>query len=291
MKLKKLFAGIDFLIFGDENVNIKNLAHNSKDVKQKCLFFCLKGRTHSGFDYVNDAIKNGAEAIVVDKGTYKSYKTLIDGLNESIVVVENVRSIVSHVCHNFYNGSKFNFKLIGITGTNGKTTISNIIANGLINAGYSVCVIGTSGVFINGDALKGEELTTPDPIDLYNIFEFINKIYVDYCIMEVSAHALDLNKVDSLCFEYGIFTNLTEDHLDYFVNMENYYQAKKKFFKLVKNAIINIDDEYGKLYYKEFSKNKISYGKTSLENKIIYNNKYFKDCVKWKKSETILSTT
>lgn len=276
MKLKDLLNGIDYSLFGDSEIEIKGIEHNSKKISKDYLFFCIEGKNVNGFDYCFEAINNGAVAIIVSKSNYDRYKSLIESaINVCVVVVENVRSIVGFVAKNFINIDKFSFKLIGITGTNGKTTTSMMIANGLIKANKSVAVIGTSGVFVNGDQLRGEELTTPDPIEMYKLLSFLNSIYVEYVICEVSAHALDLEKLNGLYFDYGIFTNLTEDHLDYFKTMEEYGKAKEKFFNIVKVGIFNIDDDFGLKLYNNFSNTKYSYGKKNADYKILYRHHKF----------------
>lgn len=151
-------------------------------------------------------------------------------------------------------------KIIGVTGTNGKTTITTLIANSLEALGKKCAIIGTNGVIISGKVYDSG-MTTPDPIELQKYFSKIVKSKIEYVCMEVSAHAIDLNKIAGFRFTEVIFTNLTEDHLDYFKTMERYFFAKSKLFtkKFADYAIINIDDDYGKKLYESINLTKVSY--------------------------------
>ena len=260
MLLSELFDGIKYTLIGEDKEIIK-LEHNSKDITKGSLFFCIRGTRYSGTSFLYEAIENGCEAICIDFKEYENLASIKFDKELSIVVVDDVRDVIGYVCYNYYGASRFDFKLIGITGTNGKTTISFMLAHVLQKAGYTGGVIGTSGIFVNNDMIRGEGLTTPDPIDLYDILSFFYSVDVDYVIAEVSAHALDLKKLNGLVFEYGIFTNLTEDHLDYFKTIERYAEAKSKFFNMVKVGIFNIDDKFGKKLYKDFQSKKFSVSK------------------------------
>lgn len=286
MKLTQVLKGIRFEKFG-KDVEIANIEHNSKNVKHGALFLCLKGSTTDGSTFINEAIQNGASAIVVDSQFFEENKDKKKDITSkcTLIVVENTREIFGYICKNFYLTTSLDLKLIGVTGTNGKTTISFMIAQGLMSAGFSVGVIGTSGIFVNGEQVKGEGLTTPDPVEMYQTLAFFNDIFVDYVVMEVSAHALYLNKLNGLTFDYGIFTNLTEDHLDYFKTMENYGNAKASFFSMVDKAIINVDDEFGNELYNQISGYKKSvslidgdytYNNNKSTTTIYYNNKKLK---------------
>ncbi len=262
MLLSGLFKGIECHIYGEAK-NIVKLEHNSKEVTKGSLFFCISGGKTSGIKYISEAIENGAVAICVSESDFNNLLDFQIASDITIVVVKNVREVIGLVCYNFCNASRFDFRLIGITGTNGKTTISFMIANALRHAGYTVGVIGTSGIFVNDDMVRGEGLTTPDPIDLYDILSFFYSVDVDFVVMEVSAHALALSKTNGITFDYGIFTNLTEDHLDFFKSMECYGNAKAEFFKNVKTGIFNVDDDFGLKLYNNFEHKKISVSKTN----------------------------
>lgn len=263
MKLYRLLSGVSFeLITGELDVEVSGLEDNSKRVCRGNLFFAINGTRVNGEDYILEAINNGAEVVVTQSDTIPEGAKGI-----TFVKVDNVRKVIGIVAKNYYCPNGYSFKIIGITGTNGKTTTSFMIGDGLEQNGYNVCVVGTSGIFVNGKQLRGEYLTTPDPIELQSLFGFLNSIYVDYVVMEVSAHALDLEKLNGVEFNYSIFSNLTEDHLDYFGNMENYGLAKKKLFmgNLSKVKIINTSDEFGREIAKVGA---ISYGECESDYKI-----------------------
>ena len=266
MKLYKLLNGISFkLLNGNVDVEVSSLEDNSKNVKENAVFFAIRGTKINGEHYIMEAITNGAKTVVVESEIEleKIPKDI------SVVLVESVRKAIGLMAKNFYCPNGYNFKVIGITGTNGKTTTSFMIGNALSESKLNVCIIGTSGVFVNGRQLRGESLTTPDPIELWSLFAFLNSIYVNYVVMEVSAHALDLDKVYGIVFDYAIFSNLTEDHLDYFKTMENYGLSKQKLFTLQssKIKIINTSDKFGLMLSNKVF-NVISYGEDKSDYKI-----------------------
>lgn len=239
MKLYSLLKNIKCRVFGSELVDISGLYHNDKEVKNGGLFFCINGKNFNGEDFVKNAVDNGAVAVVLE-----NEEKGLRGITQ--VLVKNVRRAMSLIACNFYGNPSKNLKMIGVTGTNGKTTTTHMIS-GLIEAyGKKCAIIGTNGVVV-GKQVFDIEMTTPDPIELQRILRDLFQKDIEYVCMEVSAHACYLNKLDGIHFELMIFTNLTEDHLDYFETMENYYLAKQKIFNLyhTKQALINIDDDYG----------------------------------------------
>jgi len=245
MVLSKLLNGISFKILaGSPNIEVRSLEDNSKKCVAGSLFFAIRGTKENGEKYIEDAINRGAKVVVIEN---EEVAEKFGEAGVTILLVDSVRSVVGLIAKNFYAPNGYRFKLIGITGTNGKTSTSFMIGNALSKLSYNVAVVGTSGIFVNGKMLRGEALTTPDPIELQSLFGFLNSIYVDYVVMEVSAHALCLNKVGGVLFDYAIFSNLTEDHLDFFGDMENYGSAKAKLFleSVSKRAIINISDSFG----------------------------------------------
>lgn len=244
MKINNLLKGIKVLeIKGDTNVEIFSLSQKINNCKRGCLFFCFKGVNFDGHNFVQMAINNGATCILCEK--------FVDGCNVLQIKVKNVRDVIFKVCNNFYNNLIKSFKFIGVTGTNGKTTCTTIIKSIIENSGNQCCLIGTNGVEIGNEKFE-TTLTTPDTVDFFNILNKAKTKSVKYVVMEVSAHAIDLKKLKGLKFEVGVFTNLTQDHLDYFKTMHNYAVTKLKFLKksYCKNVVINIDDEYGKLFSK-----------------------------------------
>lgn len=238
MYLNQLLNDVSYQIYGDGNPFVTSLSCDTSTVKQGCLFFCLKGSKHDGHDYFRKAIGDGAVAVVTER------KLETQALQ---VVVEDVRAVMSVVAKNYYDNCVDRLKVISIVGTNGKTSTSYILDAVLTKAGYNTAVIGTNGIYFNGQK-HANPLTTPDPIDLHYWFKqmYLNK--VDAVIMEVSAHAIALRKMQGVKSDIAIFTNFSQDHLDFFGTMENYANAKKSFFteKYVKNIVTNVDDELGR---------------------------------------------
>lgn len=238
MQLSKMLENVNKYMMIGEDVDIKHLAHNNNLCKPDTLFFAIPGTNVNGINFVDSAIENGSIAII----TPKKLK-----VNVTQVIVEDVRECMSLIAKAFYNNACDKLKIIGITGTNGKTTSSYIIRNILQVAGFSVGLIGTNGVYID-NKLISEDLTTPDPIELHSYFMQMVEDKVDYVVMEVSAHAIDLKKIAGINFRVGLFTNISNEHLDYFGTIKNYAKCKLSFFnsKNMQEAVINVDDDYGK---------------------------------------------
>lgn len=253
MKLYSLLKNVGHRLFGSSLVDIVGLYHNSKSVEKGGLFFCINGKNFSGKDFANEAVKNGAVAVVTEKEIAG-----IHGITQ--IIVKDVRSAMSKVACNFYGNPACKLKIIGVTGTNGKTTTTHMIAGLLESVGKKCAIIGTNGVMFGNEKIE-TGMTTPDPIELQKIFSQLVKKKIQYVCMEVSAHSIFLNKLDGIKFELMIFTNLTEDHLDFFDTMENYYLAKAKIFTSLhtKMALINIDDTYGKRLFEGIKINKFTY--------------------------------
>ena len=269
MLLSKLLKNIEFkLLSGNVNVDILTLEDNSKKCVSGSMFFAIPGTRENAEDYIKEAVNKGACAVVVQND---EIVTKIGETSATIIYVQNVRKVIGLIAKNFYSPNGYNFKIIGITGTNGKTTTSFMIGEAFNKLNKNVCVVGTSGIFVNGRMLRGEALTTPDPIELQSLFGFLNSISIDYVVMEVSAHALDLAKLSGIVFDYAIFTNLTEDHLDYFKTMKNYGVAKAKLFSsdMSKKAIINSADEFGVELIKTREKDAVSFGEDVADFRII----------------------
>ena len=260
MKLYSLLKNINCRVFGSTILDITGLYHIDTEVKKNGLFFCLRGTRVDGKDFVLSAIKNGAVAIVTEQE--------IAGLsNITQIIVKNARETMSLIACKFFGNPAEKLKIIGVTGTNGKTSVTNMIASVLNNFGKKCAVVGTNGVYIEKHHYE-TSLTTPDPIDLKKFFSFMVKNNVEYVCMEVSAHAISQSKIEGIIFSQIIFTNLSQDHLDYFKNMENYYLAKAKLFsrKYTKMAIINFDDEYGERLSKCINITNFGYAINSLSD-------------------------
>lgn len=272
MKLTHLLKDLKFEVLnGELTKDVKGISDKSRESKKDYIFFAIVGTKVSGENYIKEAVDNGVSCVIVEN----EQDNYLDDV--TYIKVDSVRKAMSIISKNFYMPHGINFKLIGITGTNGKTTTSFMIGETLYNAGYNVCVVGTSGIFINGEELRGEGLTTPDPIDLFRLFSFCSSIYIDYIIMEVSAHALALDKIYGLVFDYAIFSNLTEDHLDFFGDMQTYGKAKLKLFdkNFSKCAIVNLDDDFGKTIHLLRGDDIITYGRQAeYEIKKLTNNSF-----------------
>jgi len=243
MKLKDLLHGIKVKeIVGDTNVEIESLSQNTNKIGKNCLFFCYKGVKFDGYDYIEDVEKKGAVAIVADK--------MID-TKLPVILVNDTRKIMPKICNRFFGNVLKKVKLIGVTGTNGKTTTASLVFQLLNNSGRKAGFIGTGKIEFDGKVFE-QNLTTPDTVDFFYLLVEMVKKDVLFVVMEVSAHALDLNKLYGLKFEVGIFSNLSQDHLDYFKNMGKYAMCKLKFLKkrYCKHCIINTDDKYGEMFAK-----------------------------------------
>ena len=216
---------------------------DSKLVEKGDIFVAIKGEHFDGHDFIDEAIINGASGIVCEHGKY-AIPTLI---------VENSKEYLTQFLTNEYSKYFDNVKFIGITGTNGKTTTAYLTSQILSNLGVSNAYIGTIGYYINGEKIRYLPNTTPDILSLYNlIFEAI-KFNAKVIVMEVSSHALELNRVAGIKFDVAAFTNLTEDHLDFHENMNNYLNSKLKIFNYLKDdgvILVNKDDEYAHYFEK-----------------------------------------
>ncbi len=259
MKLKDLLKEVSYKkIYGNDDVDIADISINSKNVTKGSLFIAIKGFKHDGHDFIKEAIYGGASGIVVQKRVDVSSPV-------AQVVVNNTREVLPAVCRNFYKNPTELLKLIGITGTNGKTTTCYLVDSILRSAGIKTSLITTVKSLLDGNEVLFSR-TTPESLDLNDFFYKSSERGVEAACMEVSSHSVDLHRIDYLDFEYFIFTNLSQDHLDYHGDMRNYFAAKKKLFLKEyrslyggKKAVINIDDVYGKEIFNETDLDKISY--------------------------------
>ena len=240
MKLSELLENIKILKHtGNLEVNIEGITYDSRKVSKNYLFICIKGSNSDGHDYIDQAIEKGAVAILVEKNIGK------DGI--TIIQVENSRTAMPVIGAKFYGNPTEKLKLIGVTGTNGKTTTTYLIRSILQQADKSVGLVGTISYEIGNIKIESSR-TTPESLDLQRIFREMVDQHADYGVMEVSSHSLEFGRVDQCLFQIGVFTNLSQDHLDFHKNFENYRKAKEKlFYKTKKANIINIDDEHGRI--------------------------------------------
>jgi len=239
MKLIELLNNINYSGYASD-IDITSITHDSRKVKKGSLFIALKGEKNDGYDYINDAIQNGAAAILAN-----SREVSIDS-GIPVVNVLNVRKSMAKIAANFFRNPSERINLIGVTGTNGKTSVCYIINHILNDNDFPSGSIGTLG-YINSSNIISTGFTTPESIDLQQILHTSINGGLENIVMEVSSHSIDMCRVDDLNVNIAIFTNLTPEHLDFHKTMENYLKSKQKLFtRLGKNdlCIINKDDPY-----------------------------------------------
>ncbi|MDK2835877.1 MAG: UDP-N-acetylmuramoyl-L-alanyl-D-glutamate--2,6-diaminopimelate ligase [Thermosediminibacterales bacterium] len=253
MQLYKLLENVKVnRISGDKNVEVRGITYDSRKVKSGFVFVAIKGFEKDGHDFIQDAINRGAVAVISQKSICISPPTVF-------IHVEDSRQALAEISAAYYDYPFRKLKVIGVTGTNGKTTTTYLIKSILEEAGFKVGLIGTITNKIGQKELPSVR-TTPESSDLYDLFSQMIKEGAEYAVMEVSSHSLELKRVYGCEFEVGVFTNLTQDHLDFHKTMENYFQAKRKLFYQSKKAAINIDDVSGKRLLTELKLPVYSYG-------------------------------
>ena len=245
MRLSKLMSAVDdgrLIAKGEWDCNIEILSTDSREKRENSLFFCLKGENSDGHAYAEDAVKNGAVALVTERELF---------IDVPQILVHDTRAALGRLASVFYGEPSQKLQVIGVTGTNGKTTTAQMLASVLMAAGKKVGVIGTLGASY-GEMKYATDLTTPDPIPLQSILAEMLARGAEYIVMEVSAHALYYKKTAGVRFVAGIFTNFTQDHLDFFHTMPKYKSEKAKLFapEITPIAILNGDDEVGREFCK-----------------------------------------
>lgn len=259
MKLKELLREIDYKgssVFPcGEDIDIKGISSDSKTVRKGYLFIAVSGTNLDGHKFANEAIDKGCVAVVLEKDV-----AIPDGIAQ--IFVSDSRTAAPKIANNFFGRPIEKLKCIGITGTNGKTTISYLIDSIISAAGHKAAVIGTISYKIGKRVIPATN-TTPGPIDLYSFMNEAVKNSSDHFVMEVSSHALDQNRVGGIDFSAAIFSNLTGDHLDYHKTFDEYFRAKSRLFESLGDdayAVINIDDEWGKRLVKLTKGRVVTYG-------------------------------
>lgn len=252
MKLKQVLDNIEYkVVKGSDDLDIRQIQYDSRKVEKGDLFVCIEGYSTDGHKYINSAAKNGAVAIICSRD--------IENLPDcTILKVDDSRKVLAAAGANYYGNPADKLKVIGITGTNGKTTSTFMMKSILEAAGYKVGLVGTIANYIGSKKVPTHR-TTPESLELQKLFKEMVDEGANYCVMEVSSHSLYLNRVYGIKFCEAIFTNLTRDHLDFHKTFENYYNAKLILFKNTLNSIVNLDDAYGDRVYKDAGGNKISY--------------------------------
>ena len=213
-----------------------------KNIKEKDIFVCIKGTNHDGHDYAKAALKKGAVFVIAEKDL---------GLKEHQILVEDTKQAYALLCAQWFKNPAKNLKLIAVTGTNGKTTVTNLIKRMLES--LTKKLVGLIGTIYNeiGSIKIPAKYTTPEPFELNSILAAMKNFGCEYVVLEASSHALEQQRLFGMTFEVGAFTNLTQDHLDFHKTMENYFEAKKRLFKMSTQAVVNIDDPFGARIYTE----------------------------------------
>ena len=243
MELKRILVGIDDLkAKGSLDIDVNNIESNSKNIKQGDMFIAIKGFNVDGHEYIDSAIKSGAKVIMVEEGC--DLKTIKLPSDVTLIMTKNTREALAKCSCNFYDNPSKKFKLIGVTGTKGKTTTTFMIKEILEKAGHKVGLIGTIATYINGKMITENSRTTPESIELQKTFADMVEKGVEYVVMEVSSQSLKLHRVDGCNFDIVVFTNFSEDHISEkeHPDMKDYFESKLKLFQMCENGIINVDD-------------------------------------------------
>ena len=239
---QQVLKGIAFQLYGNLPESISSLTFNSKNVQSGSLFFAIRGQKDNGHKYIPQAIKKGASAVVVEN--------IFPDITTPQIKVTNTRTALSHAAANYYDNPSKKMTVVGITGTNGKTTVVYLLNHILKTANVPRGTIGTLGYSIGDENFSGN-LTTPESVTLQKILYKMTKNSISTVIMEVSSHALALRRVEDITFIGGVFTNLSQDHLDFHLTMESYAEAKTELFRkvIMKGFLVcNIDDHYSEKF-------------------------------------------
>ncbi|MBI4228156.1 MAG: UDP-N-acetylmuramoyl-L-alanyl-D-glutamate--2,6-diaminopimelate ligase [Deltaproteobacteria bacterium] len=266
MILNKLTVGVKVKkLLGSESVRILGITHDSSQVSEGYLFAAIKGESTDGHRFIGQAVNRGAKALLVENINGPHFKDV------SVILVEDTRSSLAQISSNFYSHPTKELKLVGITGTNGKTTTTYLLESILHQEKKNVGLIGTVEHRYHGRRIISN-MTTPESIDLMALLRDMLKSGVEYVVMEVSSHALDKKRVLGCHFDTAVFTNLSQDHLDYHKTLDNYFMTKKSLFTEVLkrsdkrpiSSVINVDDPYGRKIIGDSAGKIISY---SIEDK------------------------
>lgn len=248
MILSDLIKGVETKrVLGSRDLEISAICYDSKEVRGSSLFTAIRGEKTDGHKYIELAVKNGAKALLIEEIPVNSFTGV------TIIQVEDTKSTLAEISANFFDHPTKEFTLVGVTGTNGKTTITYLFESIMQEWGKNAGVVGTVDYRFSGKKISSVR-TTPESLDLMSLFRDMRNSAVQCVVMEVSSHAVDRKRVFGCHFDAAVFTNLSQDHLDYHGTMENYFEAKKKLFSEVlrksekreKFSVINIDDQYGR---------------------------------------------
>lgn len=245
--MEEFLSGLEYKVLqkGEEDIKYTGMEYDSRKIEAGNIFVALEGAVVDGHKFIKNAVENGAKAILVSKEVPLEFPV-------EYILVKDLRKNLGKIASEFYNYPQKKLKIIGITGTNGKTTSTYLLES--ILGEEKVARIGTVEYKIGDEVIEAQN-TTPESLDIVKICKKAVDKGLEYLVMEVSSHALALGRVSMLEFDVASFTNLTLDHLDYHESMQNYFEAKRKLFTMLKvkeNSVINIDDPYGEKLYKEF---------------------------------------
>jgi UDP-N-acetylmuramoyl-L-alanyl-D-glutamate--2,6-diaminopimelate ligase len=262
MKLNQLIKGIDIINLSADNAGeVSTLCYAADKCENGSMFVAVRGLAHDGHDFIVDAVNRGARYIVHEKDIQIPSGVIA-------IKVNNSRRALGVLAKNYFGNPSARLCLVGVTGTNGKTTTTYILESILAQAGFKCGVLGTVNYRYNNKTYPAPN-TTPESYEMQKILRTMADEGVTHVIAEVSSHAIDLKRVDDCDFDLGVFTNLTHEHLDYHLTMENYFQAKKRFFAEVlpqskkahpQKMIINGDDQWGKIILKDVALPTLTYG-------------------------------
>ena len=262
MKLSQLIKGIDIMNLSADNAGeVSTLCYAADKCENVSMFVAVRGLAHDGHDFIADAVNRGARYIVHEKDIQIPSGVIA-------IKVSNSRRALGVLAKNYFGNPSARLCLVGVTGTNGKTTTTYILESILAQAGFKCGVLGTVNYRYNNKTYPAPN-TTPESYEMQKILRTMADEGVTHVIAEVSSHAIDLKRVDDCDFDLGVFTNLTHEHLDYHLTMENYFQAKKRFFAEVlpqskkvhpQKMIINGDDKWGQIILKDVALPALTYG-------------------------------
>ena len=247
MKLYELIKDTAETVLDD--IEISSVTDDTRKVTEGCLFVCVKGGSFDGHSAAAEMLEKGAAAVVCQHDL---------GLGDRQILVSDTRRAYGRLCAAWFGHPEKKLKMIGVTGTNGKTPITNVIKHILTSAGHKTGLVGTIQNEI-GDEVIHTDNTTPMAYDFMSLLDRMVREDCEYVVMEVSSFGLVQNRIGPSWFDIAVFTNLTQDHLDYHKDMEDYFQAKKMLFDICDTAIINIDDSYGRRLLDEADCEKYSF--------------------------------
>jgi len=250
-------------IAGFRDVDVSGLAYDSRLLEPGQAFFCIKGLVTDGHLYASDAVSGGASVLFAEREPEGDV-----GREVVVVTVPDTRRTLAACSVRFFGEPSSEMKLVGVTGTNGKTTTAFLTESVLGEAGFATSLVGTVEMHIRGK-VEPVTRTTPESLDLQRLFRRMVDSGVEVAVMEVSSHALELHRVDCCEFDVVVFTNLTQDHLDFHISLEEYFAAKRRLFEegefgRGRTALVNIDDWFGKRLFQETSLPRRSFGIDSL---------------------------